>query len=998
LSGPPIKHAQILGTFAQSGEGSDSSAQSAREARPLEPGKPVEREIAGGQSHCYSITLESGQYLRLVLKAEGTDVVTILDAPGGKRLNREDTRYFSQRVGEIQVVTEESGIYRLEVESPDKAAAPGRYSLSIEEVRAATERDRTHIAARLTFGEATRLRGQGTAEALRKSIEKYKEARQLFKSGGDRNLEAHALASIASVYNSLNENHTSLDYYREALRLYRDVGDRQGESVTLFNVASIYKGLGQYQAAIEDFNRALFVFRLTGDRRSEGFTLLAVGDLHTMLGESQKTLDVYNEALLLFRATGDRRGEANAFNLIGAAYVSRGEHREALDYCNRGLAIYRSISDRRGEANSLRHIGRAYAASSQHQKALEYYNQALDLHRSSANRQGEAFILLETGRVYFRMGEHQRSLDRLNEALAINRAIKQRREEAITLHALASLHRARGDLVEARTHSEAALAIVESLRAEVASQQLRASYFASVRRYYELDIDLLMQMHKQRPSEGFDLAAFEVSERARARSLLELLKEARADIRQGVDLALLERERSLGRLLNAKAERQTRLLEGKHSPQQAAAAAEEVEKLLTEYRQVQAQVRAASPRYASLTQPQPRSFREIQKSLLDQDTLLLEYSLGEDRSYLWAASRDSIASYELPARAEIEAAARRFYELLRSQGDAGTRGRRELEDAAHNLSRMILAPVADRLESRRLVIVSDGVLHYIPFAALPAHTQEELFTPLIARHEIVALPSASVLAEMRRELTGRKPATRAVAVFADPVFSRDDPRLKSAGPTEKPEQPLTGDLARAMRDVGVEAGFARLPFSRREAEAITATVPRGQFAKSLDFQASRDRAISEELSDYRIVHFATHGLLDSHNPELSGIVLSLVDREGQPQNGFLRLHEVYNLRMPAELVVLSACRTGLGKEIRGEGIVGLTRGFMYAGAARVVASLWKVDDAATAELMKRFYTGMFTRKLGPAAALREAQVDMWRQQRWRSPYYWAAFVLQGEWR
>jgi CHAT domain-containing protein len=200
-----------------------------------------------------------------------------------------------------------------------------------------------------------------------------------------------------------------------------------------------------------------------------------------------------------------------------------------------------------------------------------------------------------------------------------------------------------------------------------------------------------------------------------------------------------------------------------------------------------------------------------------------------------------------------------------------------------------------------------------------------------------------------------------------------------------------------MRDVGNQE-FPRLPFSRREAEAIVAAAPRGESIKALDFEASRDTATSADLSNYAIVHFATHGLLNSNHPELSGIVLSLVDQNGKSQDGFLRLHEVYNLRLPAELVVLSACQTGLGKEVRGEGIVGLTRGFMYAGAARIVASLWKVNDAATAELMKRFYQRIFAKGLRPAAALREAQVEMWKDGRWRLPYYWAPFVIQGEWR
>jgi CHAT domain-containing protein len=253
---------------------------------------------------------------------------------------------------------------------------------------------------------------------------------------------------------------------------------------------------------------------------------------------------------------------------------------------------------------------------------------------------------------------------------------------------------------------------------------------------------------------------------------------------------------------------------------------------------------------------------------------------------------------------------------------------------------------------------------------------------------------------MRRELAWRKPAARAVAVFADPVFSSDDSRVKTAGKTTGTPL-LTRDLERSLKDVeltGVGTGFPRLPFSRREAEAIVATAHRGQWAKALDFQASRAAATSGDLSDYRVIHFATHGLLNTRRPELSGIVLSLVDQHGQPQNGFLRLHEVYNLKLPAELVVLSACQTGLGKDIRGEGLIGLTRAFMYAGAARVAASLWKVDDAATAELMKRFYRGMFDKGLRPAAALRVAQVEMWRQERFSAPYFWAAFALQGEWK
>ncbi len=205
-------------------------------------------------------------------------------------------------------------------------------------------------------------------------------------------------------------------------------------------------------------------------------------------------------------------------------------------------------------------------------------------------------------------------------------------------------------------------------------------------------------------------------------------------------------------------------------------------------------------------------------------------------------------------------------------------------------------------------------------------------------------------------------------------------------------------LERAIRSVNGDGALRRLLFSRDEAEAILTVAPQSLGLKALDFQANRRLAMSDELSQYRVIHFATHGLLDSKHPELSGLVLSLVDEAGRPQDGFLRLHEIYNLRLNADLVVLSACQTGLGKEVRGEGLIGLTRGFMYAGAPRVIASLWQVDDAATAELMKRFYRVMIQEKLPPAAALRAAQIAMMKKKHWQSPYYWGAFVLQGEWR
>lgn len=983
------------------------SSSSQLDLRLLEPGKAVEANLGAGQSHHYSLALESNQYVRLIVEAD-KDVMALLVSPSGKRLLREDTRYHSTRVLTPTCVTEESGNYNLEISSPGKDAATGKYRLSVGKLRAATDQDRKRLAAGLTFGEARKLAGQpgqSTAESLRLAIEKYKEALHLFRELGDRDSEGHTLSSIAGIYNSQSEYHTARGFYTEAISLYQAVRDRAGESRALYGLASIYRDLGEYQKAIEHIEAALSLLRIIGDRRNEAFALMAVGNLHSILGEDQKTIGLYDQALSLFRATGDRRGEANSLNLIGSFLLSQNDLKKALDLYNEALPIYRAIGDRRGEADSITGLGRVHTALNENREARELYNQALQLHVSAGRRRGEAHTHLHIGRSYFLLGEHQKSLDHLTRALELSRAVKERLTQGAAAYDIARVQRALGNLAEAQSHSEAAVRIAESLRYQVPGPDLRASFLASVQKYYQLETEVLMQLHKERPAEGLDSAALAVSERARARSFLELLAEARAEIRHGVGQDLLEQERSLGQMLNARAERQTQLLSGKHTAEQATAAALEIESLLSDYQRVQSQIRATSPRYAALTRPQTLTLKDIQQ-LLDGDTLLLEYALGDERSYLWAVCRGSLTSYELPKRAEIEDAVRRYYELVKT--DSGTI---KVTEAAQELSQILLPPLAAGLGLLRLAIVPDGVLHYVPFAALPRPVASGRGSgkgqwaperpPLIVEHEIVTLPSASVLAEMRRDFAGRKAAAKAVAVFADPVFTSDDPRLDPTGEKGQPPadtRSMSRDLERAMRDVGAGEGFARLPFSRREAEAISTIAPASEAMKALDFQASRSAAFSNDLSQYRIVHFATHGLLNSNHPELSGIVLSLVDREGQPQNGFLRLHDVYNLKLPAELVVLSACQTALGKEIRGEGLVGLTRGFMYAGAPRVVAGLWKVDDAATAELMKRFYNGMFAKGLRPAAALREAQVEMWKQRRWRQPYYWAAFVLQGEWK
>jgi CHAT domain-containing protein/tetratricopeptide (TPR) repeat protein len=1136
MSCPPAIRALALAAFVGL---SLAPASRAQEARTLEPGQPIGRELAGGQTHVYRVALAAGQYLHLVVEQRGIEVVVVATGVDGARILEVDSPRGALGPKSVLLIAEAGGSYRFEVSARDKEALDGRYEIKIGELRAATAADRDRVAAERAQLAGDQLLALATGEARQRSVGQFQEALRLSRSLNDRQREAVALYSLGRASHELGDGAAALGYYTQSLALFQTPGsggwdgvfgnlnlfyalmggkqkgldylaealplvralrNHRIEAILLTAIARIHEDMNQQPQALERYQQALALFRVVGNRSGEIINLTEIGDadlssaekqkargyllqalalarafgdraleatmlagigyLHHSLDEEQQGLDYDQQALAAYRALGDRNGEAYMLNFIGGFYHNAGDHQTAQDYFERALALFRQVQDRGAEAYALAALGAMYSRSgdwrkaldhfaqtlstfrangdrygeaqalnnlgwaqwrlNEKSKALEFETQSLRVWRALGHRTGEAWTLADLGFIYAAAGESQKAREHFQQALELFRETGNRRGEAQALYGLASVESAAGQLHEARVRIEAALEIVEAQRAKLQGREFRASFVASQQYYYQFHREVLMQLHQREPARRFNIAALQANERARARSLLETLAEARADIRQGVDPALLERERDLQQQLNAKERARMQLLNRKHTLAQAAAAEKELRELTAQYQELQAQIRVSSPRYAALTQPQPLKLAEIQQQVIEADTLLLEYALGEERSYLWAVSREAVRSFELPKRAEVEAVARRFYDALvafnqpsraaNTNAAQAATATRDMTEAGAALSRMLLAPVAAQLGTKRLLVVADGALQYVPFAALSKPAADgQVATdaqPLIVEHEIISLPSASSLAVLRRELAGRKAAAKTLALFADPVFAANDPRLQRAQSVEQPTSAaVTRELDRPLTRSVKEAGLAetglripRLPGTRREAAAIVALVPEAERKQALDFDASRAAVLSAELGQHRIIHFATHGLLNSLHPELSGIVLSLVDAQGKPQEGFLRLHEIYNLRLPVELVVLSACQTGLGKEIKGEGLIGLTRGFMYAGAARVLASLWKVDDRATAELMQHFYQGMVKDGLPPAAALRAAQVALWKQPRWQAPYYWAAFVLQGEWK
>ena len=922
-----------------------------------------------------------------------------------------------RRASPRNVVSALNGIAYLYVNLGDnpKALSYCREARALQEPRngATTSADELRLEAQTTnnFGEVHYSLGE-----LKEALNSFARALERWTQSGDRSGQALAHLNLGYTHSDSGNLQKASDHFQQALALWRTVQDQRGEALAQTALGAINSFLGERQLALNAYEQALRIFRTYGDQQSEGVALNSIGQVYEDLNELPTALDHYKLALELSRANGRRASEVVTQYYVARVYRLMGDTRQALSYYNQTLRLSHRLGKKRVTAAAFNDLGIIYESLGQRQFALDRYNEVLKFYREVGDRRGQANTLTTIGDIHYSTGEKERARSFYEEALSYSRAAWDRSGEAEALYRIARTQRDGGELDQALIRITDSIRIIEEMRSHVASHQLRASYFASIHKHYEFLLTLLMQLHELRPTEGYAAAAMHASEKARARSLVETLIEAEADVRLGVDPVMLDRERSLQRELNAKALYLMRLHNSAQTEADAEKTEKEVRELTNEYEQVQSQIRLQSPRYASLMQPHPPSLEEIQVELRGDDTMLLEYAMGEEKSYVWAITSDSFSSHELPARERIERLTREVHRLLSTRpGDGistdGSQSRVDDLDQqywpkAAELSRALFGPVAQQLGSKRLLIVADGALQYLPFEALPApETVKQSeggpatsdLVPLAIKHEVVYLPSAATLITLRREAAARPHAApKSLFVLADPVFDKGDPRVKRLNP---PPDIAGGSSARlaTIKDTG-GINFPRLPSTRQEAEAIASLIPADTSAVATDFAANRATALSAELERYRIVHIASHSVVNSQHPELSGIVLSMVNERGQQEDGFLQLHDIYNLKLGAELVVLSACNTGLGKEVRGEGLIGLTRGFMYAGAPSVVASLWRVDDGASAELMTHFYKAMLEDDLPPAAALRSAKEMTWKQKHWRSPYYWSGFVLQGEYR
>lgn len=1050
----------------------------ATEVPVVEPGRPVELWLAGGESRTVRIPAASGEYLRITATPDSELVVkTSLYDPAGQLVAVTPSLGGSGGRSVIAALAAAAGDFRLTVTS--RMFLPERRSCAIGLTlrRPATDEDRVDGEGHREFARAAAQAANGatgmraaiaaldrpielarrahddllemraifgkgqflaTLEDLEAAVPYFQESLALCRQAGEKRAAAHALDDLGLVYARLEHYADAIEQYHQALELQTETGQHWETALTLSNLADAEAALGRVDQSLQALERQEEIRNQLGDEFGLNETWLGMADAYLALGDQQRALDLLIRTLPRwprFRNQEDgRESETAAYRRLGLVYMALGDYDSAAASLSKAMRLARALSNKRILAETLVVEARLAALSGDRARALQFGQKALAASRAAGYRRGEALALLELAKLRMVGGGARAAISLAARALHITMQLAQPYDEASARRTLGMARAALGETAAADREYTAALAlarrigdrfgevqtlleharlkerlgrprqalgmlddaiaVIDRTRSAVAAPELRASYLASQRAVYELSADILARLDRLDPGHGYGSRAFDISEQAHARTLLDALGQTEGGHHDSRNRELLAHLNGVEAALRHLASSE---------PLRTRRAEERIRDLLETRNELESRLRATGDSGQGAGAVAPLPLEGIRRQLLGNGTVLLEYLTGARHSHLWVVSDRGLHHYDLPREAVLRDATRRLYDALtaanRLKPNLQPSERQALVAAADEsaareaaaLERILLPMPPAVLGNGPLFIVPDGPVQMAPFAFLPApgHPNRRLGSRCALAFE----PSASVLARIRQR--PRLPRDGRILIVADPVYSPSDPR--AGGSHSDPGVALlrAGDPSRTDAGATAAAPSSRLRMSRAEAESIRRLAP-GRTLALVDFDAVPAALARASQDTHSIIHIAAHTVLDERHPELSGLMLSVVDRRAHRQDGFVRVLDIYRMRLDAGLVVLSACETSLGRDLRGEGFLGLARAFLYAGARQVVASLWNVDDRATAAFMQRFYVALLRDRLNAAAALRRAQAEMREDPAWRSPVFWAGFVLEGD--
>jgi len=823
------------------------------------------------------------------------------------------------------------------------------------------------------YKEAKGYRSQGE---YKNSIKKFEEAVELARKIKSEEHEVKCLRQLSVTYAELNEMDKLFSLNKKALEIARRLKHQKEEGRCLYNIGHYYDAQDNYSQALWHYERALRIARNLNEYEDESNCLANISDTYIQLGNYEKALEYLKEVLRIDRKLGEEAYVAMDLNNIGVVYQKKALHSDntddlynALTHFKESLRLAKKIGDTRAEIQILNNIGLVYKDLESYPEALKYFQLGLKKAEKAHEVEEIANILVNIGVILSIQGNYESSISSCQKAIDIVSGIEGENILWEAYFEMANAYRNQGKYQASLENYKNAVSVLEKIRSRIRLEELKASYLATDKRIetYQNMIDLLCELHESEPEKLYDIEAFDYLERAKARAFLDRLEVSQVNISRGVDADLLKQEETLMKRIS---DLNSELFLSGLDKEQKEKIEDQLKTCEEQLEALKREIRMSSPAYADLKYPQIISLEQAQEQLMDHKTAFFEYCLGKRNSYAFVITKSELKIFPLPPASQIREQVREYLLAITDKENQDFQ-------LGYELFRALVLPGLEN-KIHKLILIPDDILHYLPFETLLIQKNERRW--LIEDYKIAYAPSISARQEIidHERLNDLKPQKDLLA-FGDPFF----------GPDEE------DDEARANPKIFSAANtlnFPRLKYSGSEIEKIAAL-----FKKSTTNVFKRKAATEEQLkrldlTDYKILHFATHCLIDDEKPARSSIVLSLGNNSYE--DGLLQMREIFNLKLNSDLVTLSACQTGLGQYIKGEGIEGLCRAFFYAGASSALISLWAVHDQASYQFMERYYFHLRSSN-SVMDSLQKAKLEMISSGMLSHPYYWAGFVATG---
>jgi CHAT domain-containing protein/tetratricopeptide (TPR) repeat protein len=992
----------------------------------LVPNEAIVGTCSAKSPFIFSVELQPLMTGHLEIEQVDGDLAIKITLPEGIERNIDEFDFGTES---ITLIAERGGIYRFQVAPVRANASETRFSARLTEVRPIIASDYRHVRAEdlATESKSKALIVSNWDQSLKdaqSSLDLWVEfadgkaiartylrlgdlyiKKGIWDSAHSHYLEAEKLCAADAYLRCCaeaanNVGLTALDLgdldeaeseLLAARKAWRELGLPLIEARTNLNLGLLFWNSGEWQAALKQYDMARTIF----EGRSPvlaATTLNNIGLVYLSMTDYDNASRYFLKALRIVASQNDGlRTEARIRINLGRARMLRGQLEAALDDQRISVQLMERIGDINGQAEALNNLGQVQLGRHHLPEAEESLSKAFSLYGSIHDESGLSSVYFQQGLLAAKENHLAEALQLLQRSLKIRYDRGLRDDAAETLYQLAILERESGQEDESLRHIEKAISLAQTLRTNVGGESFRAAYFAGKERYSEFYIDSLLSYRARDANDNMVGRAFQACEKARARALLDILSDDRV-VLPNVDPELPTRLRSVQHQLNFKSARLATLSDTPDHTAIAAGLRQAIANLLTERLEVDSLIQTKDPYYQSSEAPNVVTIDEVRNLLLTGDDLLVEYSLGEARSFVWFISHKGVSVEQLPSRTQIEREARSLISLMGDIDERREYPEKELAftRALSTLAKSLHLSFSEGSQPARIIIVADGILNRVPFAALTLTSSlrgsKEYKTALGLVSQVVQVPSASVL----RILMGRQhndvTLPISAAAFTDPVFDDFDSRVRSH--EEAPKAPNIVE----RKPHGIP--LARLVYSGTETEVIERLVPANRRWVLSGLQATKAAFLDGRISDYRLVLLSTHTLIDDRQPELSTIVLSMVDEKGRGIDGLLHLYDLHQVKLKSSMIILSACETAGGKELRGEGLIGISRTFLESGASSILASPLKIDAEASAFFVKAFLERILAGESAtPSRALLDARRSLAHSARWNDPYYWGSFVL-----